>query len=221
MSNGRNAQFMSQKSNFLVLNAITVGFLQNQVPANAGIFDFDIQPRAMGAGNVLEVLGFGHRQKGVTWKSNRISAFWLPWASQNTVHLDIDDTADYFFTSELNGCQFRIARTGGNTLRFVHVAGDSQNSALPVGSAWRNAQAQARFTAPQYALSRSLSSSSLLGIAAPNGTIGYGGGNGWTNVVGFRRWHIFGNATWEVWAQHVTAPLGGGYAANAFHLCTL
>jgi hypothetical protein len=220
MSDGWNKQFTQLKSNFLVGRPITVGFNEHEVPAVAGIHDFDIEQRTLGTAQLLAVLGFGHRAKAVTWKSNRISAYWLPWQSQDTVHMDIGDAADYFFTSELNGCQFRVARTAVNTLRIVHVAGDYPGAATAAGSQHRNVQAQARFTPAQYPLSRGLTSTALLGVpVAAHHSVGYGGGS-WTNVVGFRHWHVIGAATWEVWVQQVTRP-GANFAANAFHLCTL
>ena len=188
-----------------------------------GCSRLDMQDQPMNGGVVASLVGFANRAKAVTWKTNRISAYWLPWLSHQAVQLDIGNGADYFFTSEINGCQFRIARTGVNTLRFVHVAGDGPNSALPAGSAWRNGLAQASFTPAQYGLSRALSSSSLLGVPAPNGTVGYGGGHSWTNVFGFRHWHVIGPATWDIWYQTV-APIGWvgqGYAPAAHFLCTL
>lgn len=223
MSNGRNAQFKSSKSAFLALHPLTVGFEEARMPAAAGIFPFDIQNRTMGYGNVLEVIGFANRAKDVSWKSRRIEAYWLPWQSRHTVELTIGNDADYFFTSELNGCQFRVARTGPTLLKIVHVAGDSQDAAMPAGSVWRNNQARDHFTAADYALSRALTSSQLLPAAPALGRTSYDGPHSWTNVFGFRRWHIIGAATWDIWYQTVqpVGALRAGYTAQAHHLCTL
>jgi hypothetical protein len=229
MTAGNNRAFKSEKSAFLHDNPLTVGFLLEDMPDQSGIYDFDIQPRGMAAGNVLEIVGFGRRTKQPTADSTRIRAFWLPWQSKQAVFCDLDDTADYFFTSEMNGCQFRVARTGANTLRAIHVAGDSPSSAIQVGSQWRNTQAENLLTAPQRLLSRRLTSSAPLGatvpgaqgVASPGSMVGYDGPHSWQNVFGFRRTHLFGGATWQFWYQTVAPapPPATGYVATAALLC--
>ncbi len=231
MSEGNNSAFKKRKEFFLAGHPMTVGFIQANMPGAAGIYDFDIQDLAMAGGHVLEVTGFANRAKqAIGCFTHRISAYWLPWASRATVHLDIGNGADYFFTSELNGCQFRVARTGPATVRTIHVAGDSPNSALLAGSTWRNNQAQALLTPAQQVLSRRFTSSALLGAVVPGaagaagigGMIGYDGAHSWQNIFGFRHWHVFGPTTWDFWYQTVAlAPGGAGYIAQVARLALL
>lgn len=230
MSEGNNSAFKKQKHRFLRNHPLTVGFLETDMPDQAGIFDFDIQTRRMGGGiPILEVLGFGNRNKEtIGTNTHRISAYWLPWESERAVHLDIGDAADYFFTSEINGCQFRVARRGPNTVRTIHVAGNSISTDTRVGSRWRNEQAEALLTPGQRVLSRRFTRSSLLGnnVPGPNGfqgqgtMVGYDGPHLWQNVIGFRHWHVFGPSTWEFWYQTV-ANNGAGYTAQATLLCRI
>jgi hypothetical protein len=210
---------MKGKSTFLTQHALTVGFELAIVPPDAGIFDFDIQRRTLAdRGSVLEVLGFGNRAKEESRHTNRIRAYWLPWRSRHTVDVDLGADANYFFTSELNGCQFRVAPTGPHGLRAIHVAGDSQNAATAEGSTWRNAEAMGRSgTVPEYGRSRALSSSHAFGAPGPpaRNTVGYGGFE-WTNVFGFRHAPIFGPARWEFWYQSVERIAGTPTAAPIY-----
>ncbi|MDB5871799.1 MAG: hypothetical protein JWQ07_1241 [Ramlibacter sp.] len=219
MSDGQNKRFKSEKDVYLAAQPVTVGFLEATMPDQSGIFNFDIQPRTMNGLTVMEILGFDERTKAVTWKSSRISAYWLPWKSEDTVSLDIANGADYFFTSELNGCQFRIAPVG-NQLRIVHVAGNYQGSATAQGSLDRNRYARQEFTQAQYRRSRALTSTTPIGQRSRfPGTRGYDGPHAWTNVFGFRRTQFFGPSTWHVWYQTVQRDDNAGrYVAAAYRL---
>lgn len=230
MSHGNNSAFKKQKHRFLRNHPLTVGFLETDMPDQGGTFNFDIQTRRMAGGiPCLEVLGFGHRRKNTIGNTTHpIWAFWLPWASKRAEYLDIDDSANYFFTSEINGCQFRVARRGPNTVRCIHVAGDSQGTDTQVGSQWRNQQAEALLTVGERALSRRFTRSNLLGtnVPGPNGfggqgtMVGYDGPHLWQNVFGFRHSHVFGPTTWEFWYQTV-ASNGAGFTAQAALLCRI
>ena len=217
MTAGLNSEFKNMKGAFLRNRPITVGMFLNTMPATAGIGEFDIQPRQMQGGHVYEVLQMSLRTKKQSrWKTHAIQAYWLPWQSQQAVSLDIGDQADYFFTSELNGCQFRIARTGNRSLRIVHTAGDGPSSATAAGTAWRDNKAQSAFSQHAHFLaSRTLSSSRLVtDPPTATGKYGYDGNHSWTNVVGFRLSRFPRRARWDVWYQTVD----GNYNFIAYHL---
>lgn len=231
MSLGNNSAFKKQKNRFLVLNPITVGFEQANMPAVAGIHDFDIQSLHMPYGNVLEVIGFNNRNKQtVGCTTHRISAFWLPWNDRAAVHADLNGAADYFFTSEINGCQFRVARRGPDTVRAIHSPGGGLQADHVEGSQRRSERAEALLTAAEAGASHRFTVSAPLGATVPGPAgfagaghmVGYDGAQSWQNIFGFRHWHICGPATWDFWYQTVApAPGNAGYVAHAARLCAL
>jgi hypothetical protein len=151
----------------------------------------------MPGGKVVQVVGFAGREKEPTWKSNRVAAYWLPWESRKAVAIDLLDGADYFFTSELNGCQIRVAAIEGG-VRVIHVAGDGPHPEEKEGSLWRHREAMKHLTTKQGKRSRRLSSTISPDDATKKAT-GYKTDDKiWVNVVGFRR-----NEQWEIWSQIV------------------
>ncbi len=219
MSGGQNHDFMTLKQGYLN-RPLTVGFIEATMPSDPGIYDFDIQRRGMAGTFVYEVIGYTHRAKGHSRFAERIRAYWLPWKTKKSVPLDIGNDADYFFTSELNGCQFRLAAIDGDQLRAIHIAGDSINSALPEGSQWRCKQGNAlvREGGGDKTLSRRLSSSIPFGQSGTDRSGAFFGYQdediSWTNVFGFRVANGLGVASWEFHFQTVSLQ-DHGFVATA------
>jgi hypothetical protein len=150
MSDGLNALFKTQKSVFLQNNIVSVmGLLPEAIqPAhNDTVVNFDLRHKQTATGaRVVEVIPFlqrAHTQsatrfglKAPTWKSQRVKAYWLRWRASATVTMTLDGQADYFFTSELGGCQVVAVGGPGGTVQVAHVAGNQP-------PAWRAQQANA------------------------------------------------------------------------------
>ncbi len=193
MSDGLNKLFMNQKSNFLRENVLSVMGMRPEAiqPAhNDHVCNFDLQHRTTPTGaRVVELMPYAHRTKTVTWKSNHVTGYWLRWRSEATVEMVLDSAADYFFTSELGGCQVVAAALGNGQVRVGHIAGNK-------GRAFRTAEAQ-RFPA----LRRQLSSSHAYGTnpayQPDNSDVA------WANVIGFREKPAFGTQRWTLWYQIV------------------
>jgi hypothetical protein len=206
MSDGLNHSFKTLKHRFLDNHLVTIcsssvdtgeGAVSN-MPKQSGVYDFDLQEISYLSGKVVEVVGHGFRNKETTWKSKRVSAYWLPWASSKAVAIDLEDDADYFFTSELNGCQIRVAALGEGNVKVIHVAGDGQNSATHEGSLWRSREAKKLLSPTQAKSSRRLSSLVPMRKDRTKYTGYMGDDVQWTNVFGFRR-----EEQWEIWTQIV------------------
>jgi hypothetical protein len=194
MSNGLNAIFQSQKEVFLRHHVLSVmGFREDedQPPENATVTDFDLQlirTRA-GAARYVEVIPHARRTKAATWKSKRVTAYWLRWSSRATTTLVLDGAADYFFTSELGGCQVVAEPQAGGRVRVGHIAGD-------LDQAWRTREAE------NFPRARRLSSTrshhdNIPAYQPDNSNIA------WANVVGFRHNPWRGPQRWELWYQIV------------------
>lgn len=52
-----------------------------------------------------------------------ILAYWLPWKTSELTSIELDNGADFFFTSEMSNCRFSIL-TDGVKPRVAHVAGN-------------------------------------------------------------------------------------------------
>lgn len=206
MSNGYNKNFMSVKERFLDEHPITVCAVHGSIPEKQGVYEFDIQQWSNMAG-VFEIISLSAREKKRTSSIKPILAHWLPWESQKAVYMDLNDEAKFFFTSEINGCQFKFAPLEGGTIRVIHVAGDSVNAAQAPGSQWRGVDAvKDILTKDQQGRSRRFTSSAPLGStevgetgsSTPGTMVGYGGNHFWQNVFGFRK-----GSNWEFWYQTV------------------
>jgi hypothetical protein len=209
MSDGLNALYKDQKNVFLNHNFVTVMPLQGKkqnidISPEETLIDIDLRHGARSGDKVVEVLPFSLRTqekpngKAATLMSNRIKAYWLRWESKSAVSLTLGSDADYFFTSELNGCQ--IVAVGGpdGTLKVSHIAGNKD------GSAWRRARANsfiAKEGAPGAESRRLSSASDNPGVPAYDNDDVL-----WTNVVGFRTKPLCGAQFWELYHQVVTAP---------------
>ena len=149
---GLNKAYKKDPRGFLRKHALDArGSINSPAPPVTGIYDFDLSydPRKNGC---VFLQKFDERGKAATDKTNRISAYWLPWASNQTTEIDLGNQADFFFTSALGGCQIRVA---GN--KVLHIAGDSQGGSTEKGSKWREKQARAKL-GNDFAQSRRLSS---------------------------------------------------------------
>jgi hypothetical protein len=207
MSDHLNADYMKLKHLFLAKHAVMVngdmaehGAIQRlkYMPEDPDTYEFDLQ-HSTGSLKSVEVIAFANRRKKPDGKSKKVFAYWLPWQSQKAVHIDLGGDADYFFTSQLDGCQIRVAALKEG-IRVIHVAGNGGEAPETAqGSLWRKLEAKKLLTKEQYKRSRRLSSlvspeketTSAAGYAMPD--------MAWTNVFGFRR-----NDQWELWTQIVT-----------------
>jgi hypothetical protein len=199
MSNGLNAIFQSQKEVFLRHHVLSVmGFREEDIqpPENATVTDFDLQLiRTRAGARYVEVIPHAIRTKEATWKSKRVKAYWLRWRSRATTTLVLDGAADYFFTSELGGCQVVAEPQAGGKVRVGHIAGDKDQ-------AWRTREAA------NFPLARRLSSTTRY-----NDNPAYQPDNSniaWANVVGFRHNPWRGPQRWELWYQIVENVGEGG-----------
>lgn len=199
---------MTERENYLARQPLLISEHPEMLPDDKGPADFDIQDSIHGS---AEVVRFESRTKNPTRYSNRIRAFWLPWLSRGTMHLDIDNSADFFFTANLNGCQFRAAPTGPHHLRTVHVAGNMKNARNAKGSALRTRESDKRLRAVAEDIvgrPRSLTVSLPLGESDDQGEGGirYGYEHddvSRTIVVGFRSDLANGHSKWDIWYQSV------------------
>jgi hypothetical protein len=185
---GLNRQFKNSTEDFLRHTPIFESMRHMAHPPAQGVVEFDLEPYHGGA----RIGEFATRGTAATYRTRRIAAYWLPWQTQGTASIQLGGLAEYFFTSQLAGCQIRIvpapARFGRtNHPQVMHIAGDSpRGPADPHGTNWRAAQATAALTPAQMGRSRALSSTGL-------GNLGYHGEG--VNVVGFKRlgaWVFFG-----------------------------
>ena len=187
---GLNLRFKRSTEKFLRTTPIFESPRHVVGPPAQGVVEFDLEPQHGTAARIGE---FATRGKAATADSNRIRAYWLPWQSQGTSQIQLGGLAEYFFTSQVAGCQIRIVpspyRFGQTNHPLVlHIAGDrlDPNNGDPVGTIWRNQQAQNALTVPQFGRSRALSSTGA-------GNRGYTGEG--VNVIGFIRlsaWIFFG-----------------------------
>jgi hypothetical protein len=122
--------------------------------------------------------------------SHSVNAYFLRWASRKTTSMVLGNDADYFFTSQLNGCQVRVAPTSdGSGTKVLHIAGDGPSAAARLNP-WRDEQARSVLSEWENARSRRFSSTDPVD--------GYHDAF-WANVFGFRR----GRNDWEMWTQIV------------------
>ncbi len=214
MSGGSNARLWSQKRTFLENNAVQYTKLE-YMPSEAGLVRVDIAPSTYGNTGLVvhEIRAYASRDKAASKHATNLTAHWLPWASKKAVYVDLDDTAQLFLTSEINGCTIRVGRPNNERttpLRVIHVAGDSPNSAKSEGSKWRNEKGEALGLGQS---SRRFSSGGLMGESNPSNTgypgsgelVGYGDRSelesdaDWHNVIGFN----MGNGDWRIFSQSV------------------
>ncbi len=52
-----------------------------------------------------------------------VSAYWLPWETSAIAVLDLAGGADYFFTSEMTGCIFKVLTSSSKTPKVAHIPG--------------------------------------------------------------------------------------------------
>lgn len=190
---GMNWKFLRDTSKFLREHAILEAPRHAAGPPAQGIVEFDLEP--IGAGPAVRIGDFANRGKVAGRTASRISAYWLPWQPRGVSQIQLGDRADYFFTSQLAGCQIRIVPSmpryvGTNHPLIMHIAGDMKpRDSATNAIAWRNLQARLHLSAAQFQISRALSSSKI-------GQYGYDGEM--VNVVGFIR-----RFQWQFWAQQV------------------
>ncbi len=215
MSDGQTKLLRDGKRHFLENNAITYPNDSSKMPQQAGLCRIDVAYKKYGRtpAFVHEITAYASRNKAASSSATKLYAYWLPWESKKTVHVDLDDNASMFLTSEVNGCTVRVGEaTNGNTvvpLRIAHIAGDSNNSATSIGSKWRNQQGEAVGFGKN---SLRFSSGGKMGkdLASPTGfdkasgtLVGYGDTDdatySWHNVIGFND----GQGRWEIYAQSV------------------
>lgn len=55
--------------------------------------------------------------------SNVIKGYWLPWKTLDKVSMDLNDEADFFFTSQMTGCRFSVLTKDGVPPKVAHIAG--------------------------------------------------------------------------------------------------
>jgi hypothetical protein len=189
---GMNKRFMSDPAAFLRTTAIFEAGMFGANPPAQGLATLDLRPY----GAAVRLDSFAQRGKAAGAHSHQILAHWLPWQSRGTAEIQLDNGANYFFTSQLAGCQIRIIpgapRGTGRTNHPIvrHIAGDRLDPRGDVtGTLWRNQQAAHNVTAPVFARSRALSSTGI-------GARGYNGEG--VNVVGFVSW-----MRWKFWAQQI------------------
>jgi hypothetical protein len=135
-----------------------------------------------------------------------IKAYWLPWKSKAASEIELGDDANYFFTSQLGGCQMRVVRkTPGGKTKVLHIAGNvgkGTGGEGPEGTAWRAEQAQKALTR-RGELGRSRAFSST--VPEPSG---YKRAAELVNFVGFKGKFRVGKPEkemirWDFWAQKV------------------
>jgi hypothetical protein len=196
---GLNRRFKSNTAAFLAATPITLGFEgYGGVAPPLGLVTFDLKPHARFPEiAVLDLMAT--RGKVETLRTRRIRAHWLPWQASGTTSIQLDGTADYFFTSQVAGCRVVVIpaparRIGTNHPRVLHIAGNAQ---LPVGddngSHWRTQSMLANTTLAEQGRARSLSSTTPMIALAPV-PLGYRGEG--VNVVGFIK-----NMAWQFWGQ--------------------
>jgi hypothetical protein len=54
----------------------------------------------------------------------KVSAYWLSWASHDATSLVVGADADYFFTSQMTGCRFKVLSSDAKNPKVAHIAGD-------------------------------------------------------------------------------------------------
>jgi hypothetical protein len=138
MSEGLNKLFLTRKYVFLQQNVISMGELKSQHAlqlTDNGVQEFDLRHATSGKARIIEVIPFRLRRdpaatkelklKAATNKSKQVTAYWLCWSRSDTSELVLADEADYFFTSQLDGCQI-VAKDGGGggKVAVTHIAGD-------------------------------------------------------------------------------------------------
>jgi hypothetical protein len=97
-----NRRFKNDVAEFLRSTAILDhSDAPGKTPPPQGVVELDLEPFE-GAAKVGD---FARSGQGST---SRIKTYWLPWKSGGTSSIQLGGEADYFFTSQLAGCQIRI-----------------------------------------------------------------------------------------------------------------
>ena len=58
----------------------------------------------------------------------KVSAYWLSWSSHDATSLVVGGDADYFFTSQMTGCRFKVLSSDAKNPKVAHIAGDLPKS---------------------------------------------------------------------------------------------
>ena len=106
--------FISDRKGFLETKIVLVPEPQN--PGNTG-------PRTFWFDEAGGVVSLKATAPGGTEKTT-VNAYWLSWKSKNSTVLDVGNEADYFFTSQMTGCRFKVLTAGGKNPKVAHIAGD-------------------------------------------------------------------------------------------------
>lgn len=118
-----------------------------------GVHDFDLtQTNAHMGGVVLRP--WSERGTRSTWFANRIRAFWLPWRLGKTVSVDLGSLeangAQFFFTSQFDGCRFEIGP--GSAPVVAHIPANTDGVTDPSSTskdrdalAWRDKESRRIF----------------------------------------------------------------------------
>ena len=183
-----NTSFRKEKEAFLKRNIFLGAARPDVLPNKSGVYYFNIQKSASFSG-CLEIV---ECQKSDVITA--IQAYWLPWAPGKILSIDAAGEANYFFTSQLTGCQFRATALNKKTVKMMHVAGDI--SAIGETTKTRNDEVEKLLDADQWKRSRALSISLAPGKQGDWGRVGYGGDASWCNVFGFRK-----HGSWKIWYQ--------------------
>lgn len=138
MSEGHNRRFKGDPRGYLGRHLIHTTRMEQagamdlvNAQDNPNLVEFDLRP----VNGEVQLVPYYLRGKMVSRHTHLIRAYWLPWASRATAELVIGGAANYFFTSQLSGCQMRFVSAPGG-VRMLHIAGDRG------GPGWRDEQAQ-------------------------------------------------------------------------------
>ena len=111
---------------------VTSGFTGNRTKFLTTYIVFAPEPKDKGSGPRTfwfdEVGGTVTLKAGAPGASDAdqtvVNAYWLSWEKKKAVPLDIGNAADYFFTSQMTGCRFKVLTKGAQNPKVAHIAGD-------------------------------------------------------------------------------------------------
>lgn len=142
------SEFKANPRTFLASKVIMVPEETDAATGRPGRYRFKLEPVSRNVYS-LEKLGDGD--------ADGLVAHYLPWATGAATTMDLDASADFFFTSEMTNCRFTVLADDPKAPKVAHIAGNLDKSQ-------RNAEEQRVFGANKKV--RRLSTSGAVGMGA-------------------------------------------------------
>ncbi|GGG07118.1 MULTISPECIES: hypothetical protein [Cysteiniphilum] len=146
--------------------------------------------------------------------NSAFKCYWLPWKSQKTTSILLEDRANYFFTSQLGGCRVVITpKNNRKSAHIIHIAGDGETIRRGVRrrdahKVWKDQEQQKHQCKVEgFEHRRKVTSTDS------NRDYSYSGEGG--NIIGVRA----ANGQWHFWLQKINFSTGTVEFVNEIDFC--